>query len=254
MPKAIAAAKQALQFDPNLAEAHGALANILALYDWNWAESEREFKRALELDPNVAEIHNRYSRAFLSPLGRFDESAAEIKRALELEPLSIPIGANASTFYLRVRKYDLALEQAQKTSALDPNHPAVRAWLGNAYNASGMYAEAIAHGENILQTNPTDQDALVIVGFAYAKTGRSNDARAVIGRFNDIGKSQFVSHYYLAIIYGALGEKDKALAELEKALDDRDRGCNEMNVDLFMDPIRDEPRFRELLKRLNLPG
>jgi serine/threonine protein kinase/tetratricopeptide (TPR) repeat protein len=254
MPKAIAAAKQALQIDPNLAEAHGALANILALYDWNWAESEREFKRALELDPNVAEIHNRYSRAFLTPLGRFDESAAEIKRALELEPLSIPIGANASTFYLRARKYDLALEQAQKTSALDPNHPAVRAWLGNAYNASGMYAEAIAHGENILQTNPTDQDALVIVGFAYAKTGRSNDARAVIDRFNNIGKSQFVSHYYLAIIYGALGEKDKALAELEKALDDRDRGCNEMNVDLFMDPIRDDPRFRELLKRLNLPG
>ena len=254
MPKATAAAKQALQIDPNLAEAHGALANILALYDWNWAESEREFKRALELDPNVAEIHNRYSRAFLTPLGRFDESAAEIKRALELEPLSIPIGANVSTFYLRARKYDLALEQAQKTSALDPDHPAVRAWLGNAYNASGMYAEAIAHGENILQTNPTDQDALVIVGFAYAKTGRSNDARAVIGRFNNIGKSQFVSHYYLAIIYGALGEKDKALAELEQALDDRDRGCNEMNVDLFLDPIRDDPRFKELLKRLNLPG
>jgi tetratricopeptide (TPR) repeat protein len=116
-----------------------------------------------------------------------------------------------------------------------------------------MYAEAIAQGAAIFQTNPDDQEALMIVGFAYAKLGRTNDARAVIRRFNDIDKSQFASHYYLAIIYGALGEKDKAFAELAEALDDRDRACNEMKVDFFMDPLRDDPRFSELLKRLNLP-
>jgi serine/threonine protein kinase/tetratricopeptide (TPR) repeat protein len=253
MPKSKAVVERALQIDPNLAEAHGALANILALYDWNWAESEREFKRAIELDANVAEIHNRYSRGYLSPLGRFDEAIAEIKRAVELEPLSIPIGSNLVVAYLRARKYDLALEQAKKTSSLDPNHPSARAWLGTAYNGNGMYAEAISLGESILQTNPTDQDALQMVAFAYAKSGRHNDAAAVIGKLNDIGKAQYVPHYLLGVIYGLLGEKEKAFAELEKALDDRDRGCNEMNVDFYMDPIRDDPRFKELLKRLNLP-
>ena len=253
MPRAKAAVERALQIDPNLAEAHGALANILALYDWNWTESEREFKRAIELDPDVAEIHNRYSRALLSTTGRFDEAIAESKRAVELEPLSISIGANLVTAYMRARKYDLALEQAKKTSSLDPNHPAARVWLGSAYNASGMYAEAISLFESILQTNPTDQDALVLVAFAYAKSGRRNDAAAVIGRLNDIGKSQYVPHYSLGLIYGLLGEKDKAFAELGKALDDRDRSCNEMNVDFYLDPLRDDPRFKELLKRLNLP-
>ena len=253
MPKSKAAVERALQIDPNLAEAHGALANILALYDWNWAESEREFKRAIELDPDVAEIHNRYSRSFLSPLGRFDESIVEIKRAVELEPLSIPIGANLVALYMRARKFDLALEQAKKVSALDPNHPSARTWLGSVYNSTGMYAEAISLNESILQANPTDQDALVLVAFAYAKSGRRNDAAAVIGKLNDIGKSQYVPHYSLGIIYGLLGEKDRAFAELEKALDDRDRGCNEMNVDFYMYPLRDDPRFKELLKRLNLP-
>ncbi len=253
MPKSKAAVERALQIDPNLAEAHGALANILALYDWNWAESEREFKKAIDLDPDVAEIHNRYSRGLLSPTGRFEEAIAEIKRAVELEPLSIPIGSNLVVAYLRARKFDLALEQAKKTSALDPNHPNARAWLGTGYNGNGMYAEAISLGESILQTNPTDQDALQMVAFAYAKSGRRNDAAAVIGKLNDIGKSQYVPHYLLGVIYGLLGEKDKAFAELEKALDDRDRGCNEMNVDFYMDPLRDDPRFKELLKRLNLP-
>jgi TolB-like protein/Flp pilus assembly protein TadD len=253
MPQAKAAAERALQIDPNLAEAHGALANALALFDWNWAEAEREFKRAIELDPNVAEIHNRYGRAYLLPLGRFEEAAAELKLALELDPLSIPAGGNLAAVYLRERKYDLGLEQAKKTSALEPNHPTARDWLGWAYIASGMYKEAISLGENILQTNPADQDALVIVGSSYAKTDRRDDAKNVIRKLNDLAKSDYVSRYNLAIIYASLGDKDRTFAELEKAFDDHDRLCIEIKFDFFMDPVRSDPRFREILKRLNLP-
>jgi len=253
MPQAKAAAERALQIDPNLAEAHGALANVLALFDWNWAGAEREFKRAIELDPNVAEIHNRYGRSYLIPLGQFDEAASELKRALELEPMSMPIGGNLTAVYLRAGKNDLALDQAKKTSALEPNHPSARSWLGSAYNSNGLYAEAISLSENILQTNPTDQDALAAVGFAYAKTGRRDDAEAVIGKLNNIGKARYVSHYYLAGIFAALGEQDKAFAELEKAFDDHDRLCVEMKFDFFMDPVHSDARFKEMLKRLNLP-
>lgn len=253
MPQAKAAAERAVQIDPNLAEAHGALANVLALFDQNWPEAEREFKRAIDLDPNVAEIHNRYGRSYLLPLGRFDEAASELKRALELEPLSMTIGGNLTAVYLRAGKKDLALEQAKKTSALEPNHPIARVWLSWAYIASGMYNEAISLGENTLETNPTDQDALVTVGSGYAKLGRRGDAENVINKLNDLAKSQYVSHYYLAILYASLGDKDRAIAELEKAFDERDRFCIEMKFDFFMDPVRDDPRFGEMLKRLNLP-
>ena len=253
MPQAKAAAERAVQIDPNLAEAHGALANVLALFDRNWAEAEREFKRAIELDPNVAEIHNRYGRSYLLPLGRFDEAASELKRALELEPLTMTMGGNLTAVYLRAGKNDLALEQAKKTSALEPNHPIARVWLGWAYIANGMYREAISLGENTLQTNPTDQDALVTVGSAYAKLGRRGEAENVINKLNDLAKSEYVSHYYLAIIYASLGDKDRTFAELEKAFDDPDRFCVEMKYDFFMDPVREDPRFAGLLKRLNLP-
>ena len=252
-PQAKAAAERAVQIDPNLAEAHGALANVLALFDRNWPEAEREFKRAIELDPNVAEIHNRYGRSYLLPLGRFDEATSELRRALELEPLTMTIGGNLTAVYLRAGKNDLALEQAKKTSALEPNHPIARVWLGWAYIAGGMHKEAIALGENTLQTNPTDQDALVTVGSAYAKLGRRGDAEKVINRLNDLAKSEYVSHYYLAIIYASLGDKDRTFAELEKAFDDPDRFCVEMKYDFFMDPVRADPRFAGLLKRLNLP-
>jgi serine/threonine-protein kinase len=253
MPQAKAAAERALQIDPNLADAHGARANALALFDWNWAEAEREFKLAIELDTNVAEIHNRYGRAYLIPLGRFDEAATELKRALELEPLTMTIGGNLTAVYLRAGKNDLALEQAKKTSSLDPNHPIARVWLGWAYIGGGMYKEAISLAENTLKTNPADQDALVTVGASYAKSGRRSDAENVISKLNDLAKSEYVSHYYLAIICASLGEKDRTIAELEKAFDTHDRFCIEMKYDFFMDPVREDPRFAGLLKRLNLP-
>ncbi len=253
LPKAKAAARKALEIDASLAEPNVALAHVTLFYDRDWAGAEREFKRAIELDPNVAEIHDRYGRAYLIPLGRFDEAASEIKRALELEPLSMPIGGNLVAVYLRAGKNDLALEQAKKTSALDPNHPAARVWLGWAYIASGMNKEVIALGENILQTNPTDQDALVIVGSGYAKTGSRGGTDNVIRKLNDLAKSEYVSHYNLAIIFASLGDKERTFAELEKAFDDHDRLCIEMKFDFFMDSVREDPRFAALLKRLNLP-
>ena len=162
-------------------------------------------------------------------------------------------GGNLTAVYLRARKTDLALEQAKKTSSLDPNHPIARIWLGWAYIAGGMYKEAIVLAENALKTNPTDQDALGTVGASYAKSGRRSDAQNVISKLNDLAKSEYVSHYYLAMVWASLGEKDRTFAELEKAFDIHDRFCIEMQYDFFMDPVREDPRFAELLKRLNLP-
>nr|MBA3248011.1 tetratricopeptide repeat protein [Pyrinomonadaceae bacterium] len=252
-PQAKAMAQRAIAIDPTLAEAHAALATSIAIYEWDWAKAEREFKRAIELSPIVPEIHFRYGTDYLQQIGQSDEAVRELKRALEIEPLSIPAGANLAGVYMNARQNDLALEQAKKTYNLEPNHPAGRFWLGIVYIANGMNAEAIALGEKELQNNPTNQDALYFTGYAYAKSGRRHEAEEVIKKFKDISKTQYVVSRDVAAIYAALGDKDKAFAELEKSFEERDWNLPLLKVDPSMDPLRDDPRFKEMLKRLNLP-
>lgn len=252
-PQAKVAAQRALEIDPALAEAHTALANYFAVYDWNWAEAEREFKRAIELDPNNAAAHFRYGQLYLAPLGRHDEAITEFKRAFELEPLSLVIGAIFAEEYMYAGQNDRALEQARKTYDLEPNHPTVRSFLGVIYIANGMYTQAIELGEKELQNEQTNQDALYLTGYAYAKSGRRHEAEEAIKRFRDIAKTQYVMSYYIARIYAALGDKEKAFAELQKAFAERDWELHRLKVDPLMDPLRDDPRFKEMVKRLNLP-
>jgi serine/threonine-protein kinase len=253
IPQASSAAQRALEIDPTLAEAHEALASAIVAYEWNWLEAGREFKHALELSPNVAEIHYRYGVAYLIPMGRTDEAITEIKRALELEPMSIATGANLAGAYFYARQNTLALEQAQRTYNLEPTHVTGRAWLGYVYNANGMYREAIDLGEKALQTDPADQSSLVIAGYAYAKVGRRREAEEVIKKFKDIAKTEYVGPYYVATVYAALGDREEAFAELERAYAERDWYFPFLKVDPFMDPLRDDPRFADLVKRIGLP-
>jgi TolB-like protein/Tfp pilus assembly protein PilF len=249
-PQTKAAAMRALEIDPTLAEAHMTLADSLAIYDWNWAEAEHEFKRALELDPNNSVTHFRYGLSYLAPLGRHEEAIAELKRAVELEPLSLAIGANLAAVYLFARQNDLALEQAEKTYDLEPSFVTGRYVLGYADNAKGMYAEAIALSEKLLQNDPANQWLLRISGYAYAKSGRPREAEEVIKRYKEIAKTQYVASYYLATIYAALGDKDKAFAELENAFANRDRELQRVKIDPFLDSLRGDPHFEALAEKI----
>jgi eukaryotic-like serine/threonine-protein kinase len=249
-PKAKAAARRALQLDPDLAEAHAAYAMIAAEYDWNWAEAEREYKRSIELNPNVALTHYQYGGAYLTPLGRFDEAAVEIKRALELEPLSVPHAANLGSLYVFARKNDLAVEQCREALSLEPNHPTAKWALAFAYNASGMHAEAISTCEPALRADPGNQDCLQMVGYAYAKTGRRREAEEVIRKFEELGRTGYVIAYRPAVIYALLGDKERAFAGLEKSFAARDWDIARINVDPFVDSLRDDPRFESLIKRM----
>lgn len=253
VPQAKAAAKRALEIDPTLAEAHTALANSLACFDWNWEEAEREFKRAIELNPNDSGTHWRYGMFYLMLLGRSDEAIAEGKRAVELEPLNLNHGANLSGIYFHARQNDRAFDQAKQVFDLDPNFIVGRWALSQAYIVKGMYAEAIALNEQSLQTAPTNQVFLRFAGLAYAKAGRRREAEEIISRYRAIAKTQYVMSYHIALIYAALGEKDKAFAELEKAFEERDYLLPRINVEPFMDPLRDDARFKDLARRMGLP-
>ncbi len=252
-PQAKVAAQQALELDPTLAEAHTFLAYSLVIYDWNWAEAERSFKRAIELDPNNSAAHFRYGQIYLAPTARLDEAIAEIKRGLDLEPLDINMGATLAWAYSVAGQYDKALEQARKTYDLEPSHPIGRWILSQAYTNKGMYTEAISLSEQWLQTDPTNQFALRDAGIAYAKAGRRDKADEMIARFREIAKTQYIPTCRIACIYAALGDKDKSFGELNNAFEVRDWELFRLNADTYWIPLRDDQRFKDLLKRLNLP-
>jgi serine/threonine protein kinase/tetratricopeptide (TPR) repeat protein len=250
MPLAKAAIAKALELDPELPEAHTVAGMIAATYDWDWAKSESEFKRSLELDPNLAITHYRYAWVFLSPMGRREEAIAEMSRAMELEPLSLVQGANFAGVYIYARQYDRALDQARKTYDMDPTLITGQNWMCHALDINGKYAESLAISEKVSQTNGLLYAAL---GYAYAKSGHRQEAEAVLAKLNEVEKTKTVSHYWEAITYAALGEKDKAFAELEKAYQARDWFLQRLKVDPFLDPLRDDQRFGDLVKRIGLP-
>jgi TolB-like protein/Tfp pilus assembly protein PilF len=252
-PQAKAAAEKALQIDPTLSEAYTFLAYSLVIYDWNWPEGERSFKRAIELDPNSSTAHFRYGQIYLLATGHFDEGIAEIKRGLDLEPLDVNMGGTLASAYFYAGRNEASLEQAKKTYDLEPSHPIGRWILSQAYTRNGMYAEAIALNEQWLQTDPTNQFALREAGIAYAKSGRRDKAEEMISRYREIAKTQYVPTCRLASIYASLGEKDKAFEELNKAFEARDWELYRMNADQYFIELRDDPRYTEVIKRLNLP-
>ena len=249
-PFAKAAVAKALEIDPDLPEAHTVAGMIAATYDWDWVKAEREFKRSLELDANLAITHYRYAWVYLSPLGRHDEAIAEMKRAMELEPLSLVQGANFAAVYLYARQFDKALDQARKTYDLDPNLVTSQNWMCHSLDVNGMYAESLAISEKAALSNRSLEAAL---GYAYAKGGRRQEAEAVLKQWKEIEKTKYVSNYWMAVVHVALGEKDAAFAELEKAYQAHDWFLQRLKVDPFMDSLRNDPRFADLVKRVGLP-
>ncbi|MBK9164797.1 MAG: tetratricopeptide repeat protein [Acidobacteria bacterium] len=251
-PKAKAAAQKAMEIDPNLAEAHAALANILAVA-WDWENAEREFKKALELNPDVALTRIRYGSNYLTPMGRTSEAVSELKRALELEPVSIVAGTLLAAAYLADGQSDKALEQILATENLEPGHNMTGYWVMLIYISRGMFKEALEIADARLLKMPDDQDSLVVAGFIYAKNGEREKAEKIISQFRELAKTQYVLDSYVAQIHGALGEKDKAFAELEKAFEQRDFFIASMRTHPMFQDLREDPRLDQIAKRAGLP-
>ena len=250
-PLARAAIEKALALDPDLPEAHAVAGMIATTDEWDYPKAEREFKRAIELGPNLAITHYRYGWTFLSVVGRHDEAIAEMKRAMELEPLAIQQGSNYAGVLMYARRFDEAVEQARRTYQLDPHQVGAQNWLCHTLNAAGLHAEAVTIGEQVKRTAASSINACL--GIAYAGTGQREKSQAIMAEVKEKGKSEYITGYWMAIHHAALGETDAAFAELEKAFQNRDWFLNRIKIDPFMDPLRDDPRFDVMVKRLNLP-
>ncbi len=240
--KAVSAARQALSVDPGLAEAHSALG--FALWDFgfgNWSEAEAAFKRSIEIDPNVANSHYYYS-LLLQTLGRTEEGLREMERAVELEPLSLILNANLAGAYFNLRQFEKAAIQVRKATDLDPNFPPTQYFVCLVAAATGKYDEILT------DTYIRNHKVLDIVGYAYAKTGREKEARNVIQTLRE--SKQFSEAAFVNV---GLGDIENAFADLDKAIQVRAVGAASLKVDPLWDPLRDDPRYRNLLRRMNMP-
>ncbi|HVQ36863.1 MAG TPA: winged helix-turn-helix domain-containing protein [Pyrinomonadaceae bacterium] len=250
-PKAMAAVKKALELDENLAEAHCTLGALTMFYLLDWANAEREYQRAIELNPNYSMTYELYSY-LLTATGRLTEAIEMAKRGLEADPLSIPLSNDVGQAYYQARRYDEALKQHQKSKELDPNQNGTYAAMGFTYEQKGMYAEAIASYQKGIDISERTPSFLAMMGHAYAASGRRDEALKILSELTEMSGNKHVAPYDLAILYTGLGEKDKAFEQLGKAIEGRSGWVIYLNVEPLFDPLRSDPRYKALLKRINL--
>lgn len=252
MPQAKAAALRALELDETLSEAHTALAYYLGNYEWNRAEAERQYRRAIELNPNYATAHQWLGIDHLAQLKRFDEALAELKIAEELDPLSPAIGMNLGSLYSMMKRYDEAISQYKIVIERTPDFSVTRSNLSLVYYRKGMYLEAIDENRKALELSGDPLDK-AFLAFFLIKAGQRAEAIKLLDEVKREAAQRYVPNYGFALIYIALDEKDEALFWLEKEMNERSYWANVYAVDAELDPLRDEPRFKAMLKKMNLP-
>jgi eukaryotic-like serine/threonine-protein kinase len=252
MPKAKAAARKALEIDDSIAESHVEMGAIDTMYDFDWAGAEREFKRAIELNPNYAPAHEYYSW-YLIAVGRASEAVAESRRAEKLDPLSTEISSFVGWWLYYARRYDEAVPQVNRCLDLDPNYANCHWILGQTYEQQGRFPEAIAAEAKALKIDPGWSWAAAESARAYALSGRHAEAQRGLDDLLALSKRSLVPKYSLATVYAALGDKSRALDELEQAYAEHSFFFDFLKSDPQMDSLRSEPRFQELLRRMNFP-
>jgi TolB-like protein/DNA-binding winged helix-turn-helix (wHTH) protein/Tfp pilus assembly protein PilF len=250
-PKAKAAALKALELDDTLAEAQTSLATVRFNYDWDWPGAAQGFQRSIELNPNYATAYQRYS-LYLIAMGRTKDSLAQMNRARELDPLSISMNFSLGWRLYMAHQYDQAIEQLQNTLDMDPSFALARMVLGQAYEQKRAYPRALAELQRAVTGSHDSPQMLGALGHVYGVSGNRAQAETVLAQLMEQSKKQYVSPFYVAIVYAGLSENDKAVDWLEKAYKDRSNAIVFSKVDPQLDALRTAPRFKALLHRLAL--
>ena len=242
-PQARAAAQRALEIDASLAEAHTSLGYIKALYEWDWSAAEADFNRAIELNPNYPTAHHWYG-AFLMTQSRLDEALEEIKKAQTLDPLSPEITSSVGGFLFSKGQYDEAIEQLQRSLELNPDLQSAHQFLAWVYWEKGMHEEAIAQSERVASLNPDASNVTVFLRFLV-----SGNRVEAIAALRDSDQIPVLNKAWFSMY---VGEEDLALEWLTQAIDERDPQVAFIKAFSSFDPLHDDPRFQDLLRRMNL--
>ena len=249
MAKATAAAKKALEIDPNLAEAYASLGVVQLRYNWDWAAAEQNFKQAIALAPDLASPHFWYSN-LLAYTGRLPESLVESDRAKQLEPFSPLYVTNLGKWYYRSRLYDRTIEYFQDVLSEAPDSSSAMYMLALAYIQKHRYDEAIKLMEKLSTTNKWYAAALL--GYSYAKVGRVDDARRILSEMEEHSKTEHLPAQERAIVYIGLGDNDNAFRWLNESVNERFGSIVGLTSDPFFDVLKSDPRFADLARKINL--
>lgn len=242
----------ALRLDPTLAVAYSALGSYQAQYEFDWQESESTFKKALSLDPDSARTKFDYAIRILLPTGRMDEAIATMQSAIEQEPFNIPMQANLARAYLYAGRNTEAVTQARNAYAMDSSNTAARYWLAHVLANTGNAEEAVQLADSFLSENPDSNLMRLLAAISHAKASDDNKARELLKRMQKSAESEYVASTWQAFILAQLGEQDAAMDMLEKAYRDKDWNTRIINADPLLEPLRDNPRFRALVKKIGL--
>ncbi len=251
-PQAKEAVTQALTLDPGLAEAHTTLAFITLYYDWDWAGAEREFLRAIELNPNYANAHHWYAE-YLSLVGRHDAAIQESERARELDPLSSIINTWVGSRYFYARRYDMAIEQYRSVAERDPDFVPVHLGLGQAYEQKHMLQEAIAELRRGVTLSGSSPVYVAALAHAYGSAGRTNDALQLFRHLELQSSSRYVAYFDIATAFLGIGDKARALASLERAVEEHSPRLLFLSVDPRFDVLRHDVRFMHIARSVGSP-
>jgi TolB-like protein/DNA-binding winged helix-turn-helix (wHTH) protein/Flp pilus assembly protein TadD len=250
LPKAKAAAIKALELDSVLGEAHNSLAFCLDGFDWDFDSAGKEFRRAIELNPGYATAYHWYAW-HLSLLGRYDEAIAEMRKAENLDPLSLIINADLAELLVLARSYDESIRQSRKTIEMDPNFALAHNQLAQAYLRKNMNDEAVAELQKAAQLSEGSPTVMANLARAYAASGKRSEAMKLLSDLKKRSNSIYSHGSEIAVIYAALGDRDQAMNWLEKGYEER------FNPGVLLrpgfDPLRSDPRFQDLVRRIGLP-
>jgi TolB-like protein/class 3 adenylate cyclase/Tfp pilus assembly protein PilF len=242
---------KALNLNKNLAEAHISRGIWKLNFEWDWDEAENEFKKAIELNPGYDAGYRWHGRT-LSFIGRFDEAVKQLEKARELDPLSPVIVGYIGQIYIFSKQYKAAEEKLQQGLKINPDHALLLHNLGELYMSMEKFEEAIIPLKHSAEKSVSTH-YMAMLAYAYARANRKEEAKKILNDLLNRSDLGLISGFNLAAIYTALGEKDQALSHLEKGYELRDVWMKELKAWPWFDSLKNEPRYKALIQRMNFP-
>jgi serine/threonine-protein kinase len=250
-PRAKAAAKRAVELDPDLAEGHIVLGWIAFFYDWDWKYAETELQTALEISPNSSDAHRAYAH-LCSILGRHNEAIDHAETSRQLAPLTNLNTALRGQFFFYAGRYDEAILMFNIVLENDPNSWIAHNGLGRVYILQGRFEEALTSLRRARELSADATEPVTQLGYALAKSGRTKEALATLAGLKASSVNSFVPAYNLAMIYNGLGRREEALDYLERSFASREVQMSFIKVDTRWDELRNEPRFSRIIEKMAL--